>query len=46
MLFFCKQCLQSCGNTTNILFHLWTKHPTDFKDISENSDPDNSLERK
>jgi len=35
-----------CGKTTNLLFHLRTKCPTEFKDISENSDPDNSPEGK
>jgi len=38
--------MKYCGNTTNLLFHLQTKHPTEFKDISENSDPDNGVEGK
>lgn len=40
---FCKLCLQSikyCGNTTNLLFHLQTKHPIENREVSK---PDNSL---
>ena len=31
--------MKYCGNTTNLLFHLRTKHPTEFNEVSN---PDNS----
>ena len=37
---YCKVCFQSikyCGNTTNLHFHLQTKHPTEYNELINES---------
>ena len=46
---YCKLCFQSmkyCGNTTNLHFHLRTKHPTEYNDSAASKPSNNTNNNK